>query len=140
MHQDDFGNLEEWGRVLTQLEQLRQDRRLDEHQVGLVRLLRYSNNWRLREAALEFVREVRQPAEPLVMAVLQILTNEDLYYEVRVLAAEALAALFPAARTSRAGRNRELEQRALEQMHALLNAKHPPVLHQAVQRVLPTIE
>lgn len=140
MQKDDFGNLEEWGRVLTQLEQVRQDRRLDEHQHGLVRLLRYPDNWRLREAALEFARDVRQPTEPLVTAVLQILTNEDLYYEVRVLAAEALAALLPAARTGRDGRNRELEQRALEQMHALLDATHPPVLHQAVQRVLPTIE
>lgn len=140
MHKDGFGNLEEWGRVLTQLEQLRQDRRLDEHQDGLVRLLRYPDNWRLREAALEFARDVRQPTEPLVTAVLQILTNEDLYYEVRVLAAEALAALLPAAWTGRDGRNRELEQRALEHMHALLDATHPPVLHQAVQRVLPTIE
>lgn len=140
MQKDDFGNLEEWGRVLSQLEQLGQDQRLDEHQDGLVRLLRCPDNWRLREAALESVRNVKQPTETLVTAVLQILTNEDLYYEVRVLAAEALAALLPAARTNREGRNRAMEQRALEQMHALLNAAHPPVLHQAVQRVLPTIE
>ena len=140
MQKDDFGNLEEWGRVLSQLEQLERDQRLDEHQDGLVRLLRYPDNWRLREAALESVRSIKKPTEALVTAVLQILTNEDLYYEVRVLAAEALAALLPAARTGRDGRNRELEQRALEQMHALLDATHPPVLHQAVQRVLPTIE
>lgn len=134
MQEDDFGNLEEWGRVLTQLEQLRRDQLLDEHQDGLVRLLRCPDNWRLREAALEFVRNIKQPTEALVSAVLQILTDEELYYEVRVLAAEALVTLLPAAR------NRALEQRAVEQMHALLDATHPPVLHQAVQRVLPTVE
>lgn len=134
MQDHDFGNLEEWGRVLAQLEQLRRDQLLDEHQDGLVRLLRYPDNWRLREAALEFVRNIKQPTEALVSAVLQILTNEELYYEVRVLAAEALVTLLPAAP------NRALEQRAVEQMHALLDATHPPVLHQAVQRVLPTVE
>lgn len=140
MQKDEFGNLEEWGRVLSQLEQLTRERLLHEHQDGLVRLLRYPDNWRLREAALESAREVRQPTEALVIAVLQILTNEGLYYEVRVLAAEALASLLPATRAAKDGRNRALEQRALEQMHALLDATHPPILHQAVQRVLPTIE
>lgn len=134
MQQGAFGNLEEWGRVLTQLEQLGRDQCLDEHQDGLARLLRYPGNWRLREAALEYARHIKQPAEALVAAVLQILTDEELYYEVRVLAAEALVTLLPAAR------NRSLEQHAVELMHALLDAPHPPVLHQAVQRVLPTIE
>lgn len=140
MQRDDFGNLDEWGRAVSQLEQLRRDRRLDEHQDDLVRLLRYPDNWRLREAALESAREIKQPKESLVTAVLQILTNEDLYYEARVLAAEALANLLPAARAAQDGRKPALEQRAIEQMHALLDAAHPPVLHQAVQRVLPTIE
>ncbi len=140
MEKDDFGNLEEWGNVLTQLAQLTRDRQLDEHQDGLVRLLRYPHNWRLREAALECAREVKQPTASLVAAVLDILTNAGLYHEARVLAAEALAALLPATRAVRDGRNRVLEQRAIEQMHALLDATHPPVLHQAVRRVLPTIE
>lgn len=140
MHQDDFGNLEEWGRVLNELTQLARERTLDDHQPGLVRLLRYPHNWRLREAALEAVRQVRRPAEDLVTAVLRIMTNEDLYHEVRVLAAEALADLIAAGRAAGSQRNRALEAQVIEQMHALLDSPHPPVLHQAVRRVLPTME
>jgi hypothetical protein len=140
MQKDDFGNLAEWGRVLNQLAQLTRDGTIDEHQAGLVRLLHYQDNWRLREAALEAIRHVRRPGEPLVTAVLELMTDEHLYHELRVLAAEALASLVAAGRAVGAGRNRELEQAVLTQMHALLDAPHPPVLHQAVRRILPTIE
>lgn len=140
MLQNDFGNLEEWGRVLNDLTQLTRERRLDAHQPGLVRLLRYPRNWRLREAALEAARHVQQPAEELVTAVLRIMAHEDLYHEVRVLAAEALADLITAGRAADGARNRALEARVLEQMHVLLDSPHPPVLHQAVRRVLPTME
>jgi hypothetical protein len=140
MQRDDFGNLEEWGRVLTRLEQLTRDGGLDAHQPGLVRLLRYPDNWRLREAALEACRTLRDPTEPLVSAVLRIMIDGGLYHEVRVLAAEALTQLLPATRRSALGRNRALEGQVIEQMHALLDAPHPPVLHQAIRRVLPTIE
>jgi len=140
MHRDEFGNLEEWGRVLSQLAQLARDQVLDEHQDGLVRLLRYAGNWRLREAALEAVQSVKRPAETLMSEVLRIMADERLYHEVRVLAAEALACSVAASRASTDGRNHTLEQRVIDQMHALLDSPHPPLLHQAVRRVLPTIE
>ncbi len=140
MQRDDFGNLEEWGRVLNELAQLTRDRNLDNRQAGLVRLLRYPNNWRLREAALEAVRNVTQPTETLVSDVLEIMSNEHLYHEVRVLAAEALASLLAAMRVARDGRHPELERQALDQMHRLLESPHPPILHRAVQRVLPSVE
>lgn len=137
---DGFGNLDEWERVLNQLQQFARDGSLDDRQQGLVLLLRFPDNWRLREAALEAVCDVKQPTEALVSEVLQIMMNEQLYYEARVLAAEALAKLVPAARSSPTGRNRPLEVQVIEQMHALLDSPHPPVLHQAVQRALPSIE
>ncbi|MBN1967694.1 MAG: hypothetical protein JW910_23760 [Anaerolineae bacterium] len=140
MPRDDFGNLEEWGRVLSELAKLAQDRVLDEHQDGLVRLLRYPDNWRLREAALEATGDVKHPSEALISTVLGIMANESLYHEVRMLAAEALARLIVATRSSGDARHRELEQQVTEQMHALLDSPHPPILRQAVQRVLPTIE
>ena len=140
MQRDDFGNLEEWGRVLSLVEGLTRDGRLEAQQAGLVRLLRYPDNWRLREAALESCRTLREPTEPLVSAVLRIMMDEGLYHEVRVLAAEALAQLVPATRRSSLGRNRALEGQVAEQMHALLDSPHPPVLHQAARRVLPTVE
>jgi len=140
MPRDDFGNLEEWGRVLSQLSQLEHDRTLDEHQDGLVRLLRYPDNWRLREAALEAVGNVKCPSEVLISEVLRIMASDQLYHEVRVLAAEALVRLVEAARVSKDGRNRALEQQVVDQMHALLDSPHPPVLHQAIQRALPTVE
>lgn len=140
MPKDEFGNLEEWGRVLSQLARLARDQELDQHQDGLVRLLRYSDNWRLREAALEAAGNVKCPSEALTSEVLRIMANERLYHEVRVLAAEALARLIVAMRATDAARHRTLEQQVVDQMHALLDSPHPPILRQAVQRVLPTIE
>lgn len=137
---DIFGNLEDWGRVVEQLDRLTREGALDPHQPGLVRLLRFEGNWRLREAALEAARHVREPAEALVAEVLRRMMDESLYYEARAPAAEALAALVAAGRRAPGQRHRALEARVLEQMHALLDGPGPPVLHQAVRRVLPTIE
>jgi hypothetical protein len=165
-----FDNIEDWGRVLDRLEDLKRRGELEDHEPGLVRILRYRDNWRLREYVLEAARDLKRCSASLVAAVLDILRDEDLYYEVRVLAAEALPALVRAresaagegapgeraaqqAGTQRsAGRQGEArdelsrsERKAIveaivETLKSLLGSSQVPVMHQAIRRVLPTIE
>lgn len=132
-------NLEEWGRVLEELDHLRRDRTLDRHQNEILRLLRYRDNWRLREAALEALRDVQKPFEPVVEETCRIMMNEELYYQVRVLAAEALAAMGERLATSREPHSAELRRQIGQRMQELLDSHQPPILHQAVRRVLPTM-
>lgn len=140
MDPGEFGNLTEWGRVLEQLDELTRSGELDGHQDGLTALLRYRGNWRLREAALECVRSIRRPSEPLVRQVCSIMTDTGLYHQVRVLAAEALGAcLDRPGEDSRSPGIRTCSE-VREQMRALLNSQDVPVLHQAVRRILPKID
>lgn len=140
MHRDVFGNLREWGRVLERLEALTRSEELDAHQDALVTLLRYRGNWRLREAALEAAASVRCPGEPLVRQVCRIMMDEGLYYQVRVLAAEALGACLERIAESSDTPCVRIRREARERMHALLDAQDVPVLHQAVRRMLPNVE
>ena len=94
MRRDDFGNLRDWGSVMDRLERLRDEAVLDEHQAGLARILRYRGNWRLREAALEAIQYVKEPSDELLARVLDIVADQGLYREVRVLAARALEGMF----------------------------------------------
>ena len=93
MKRDTLGNLEQWGRALEQLDEWKQARQLDNHQDDLLWLLRYAGNWRLREAALEMMVSLQDPTPDLILQTRDIMMNEGLYHEVRILAAEALAAL-----------------------------------------------
>ncbi len=139
MNGDAFGNLEEWGRVMNQLDCLKRSHELDRHQNGLIRLLRYRENWRLREAALECVRDLTHPSQGILCETLLIMMDEDLYYEVRILAAEALGELMKMVSTPTDTWPAGLRQRVTEQMHVLLDSHQPPIMHQAVRRSLPTI-
>ncbi len=86
-------DLQHWGRVLGQLEELRELRSLDEHQEGLKRILRYGGNWRLRECAMECVQEVAAPKNALLQEVCTIMCDEDIYPELRMLAVDTLRKL-----------------------------------------------
>ncbi|GMV04597.1 MAG: hypothetical protein AMXMBFR53_08770 [Gemmatimonadota bacterium] len=90
MSHDPFGNLEDWGRVLATLEKATEEGRLDEVQPGLIRLLRYRDNWRIREHTLNAARRVENPSDALVSAVLDVLLDETTFVDARILAAKAL--------------------------------------------------
>jgi len=90
---DPFGNLRDWGPVLQTLEELAHNGRLDECQDGLIRILRYPGNWRLREEALKHIPRIARPSRPLMQQVLHIVADDNIYFEVRILAARALASL-----------------------------------------------
>lgn len=134
-----FGNLEEWGGVLDRLEELTGTGQLEQHQGDLVRLLRYPDNWRLREAGLEAAATVGAPTTALVRQLLRLTMDRQLYHQARVLAAEALGAAFERLRANGQIEALHLQKEVGEQMRALLSESDVPVLHQAVRRILPAV-
>jgi len=134
-----FGNLEEWGGVLDRLEELTGTGQLEQHQDDLVRLLRYPDNWRLREAGLEAAATVGAPTTALVRQLLRLTMDRQLYHQARVLAAEALGAAFERLRANGQIEALHLQKEVGEQMRALLSESDVPVLHQAVRRILPAV-
>jgi hypothetical protein len=93
MQSDPFGNLKDWGPVLEQICNLAESGKLDECQPGLARVLAYRDNWRLREETLRRIGTLSFPDDAIICQVLRIVDDENLYYEVRVLAVEAMIML-----------------------------------------------
>ena len=140
MRQGVLGNLEEWGRVLEQLGELTRSGDIERHQDELLALLQCSDNWRLREAALETVPAVQHPGEPLVREVCSIMLNEGLYFQARVLAAEVLDVALDRLAERSETEVMKLRRDIRDHMHALLSSQAVPVLHQAARRILPKVE
>lgn len=134
MTSDVFGNLMAWGSVLDRLKALREQRKLDRHQLGLIRILRYRGNWRLLEAALDCVEDVSRPSDDLLRNVLAILADEEIHEEARVLAAAALAVVF-------SRQDHEIDRpgavvtaaAVLEEMDEVLRRPAAPIFHEAVR-------
>ncbi|WP_373498418.1 hypothetical protein [Desulfococcus sp.] len=93
MKQDPFGNLTDWGTVLDLFDKLGENGNLADCQSGLVRILRYKGNWRLREEALKRIGTIRNPCGELISQVVTILADDNIYYDARILASEALIQL-----------------------------------------------
>ncbi len=139
MTQDVFGNLKDWGAVLDKLEDLSRAGALGEHQGALIRILRYNDNWRLREAALDALPMVQEPSPALIDEVLAILVREDLYHDVRILAADALGRLFGQGAPwlkKGAANARLLREKVLGVLEEVLAAPQPPILHEAIRASL----
>lgn len=85
MTNDPFGNLQEWGFVLESLNEIDSSGRLSECQHGLARILRFKGNWRLREEVLERIGGITEPSDELANQVFCIITDENLYYDARIL-------------------------------------------------------
>ncbi|HOB73711.1 MAG TPA: hypothetical protein PKG54_04225 [Phycisphaerae bacterium] len=139
MHGTVFGNLDEWGRVLEQLGELTRSGAIERHQEDLAMLLRYQDNWRLREAALEAIPAIQRPTEALIREVCRIMLNDGLYYQIRVLAAEVLNAIIDRLPPAPQDQPTSLRCEIREHIRALLDTQDVPVLHQAVRRILPKI-
>lgn len=93
MKEDPFGNLTDWGPVLDLFDNLADNGKLADCQPGLVRILRYKGNWRLREEVLRRVGEIQTPSDELIFQVVEILGDDNIYYDARILAGEALIQL-----------------------------------------------
>jgi len=93
MKDDPFGNLRDWGPVLDLVGDLADRGQLAGCQPGLIRILRYKGNWQLREEVLKRVGEIRDPSYELICQVLSILGDDNIYYDARILASDALIQL-----------------------------------------------
>lgn len=93
MKHDPFGNITDWGAVLSMIEEFAATDSLSEYQHGLIRILRYKGNWRLREEVLKRAGDIKSPTPELILQVIELLADDNIYYDARVLAGEALVQL-----------------------------------------------
>lgn len=130
MKHDPFGNLIDWGQVLDLFEDLADKGDLPECQPGLIRILRYKGNWRLREEVLKRVGEIHPPSDELVCQVLAMLDDDNIYYDARILAANALIRLLKNVQNDN-GICRET-QKVIEK---LKSTPQPPFFEEALDRL-----
>lgn len=139
MKGDPFGNLREWGGVIEKLQQMREEGNLDDAQPGLIRLIRYPDNWQIRERALIAARQVAQPNSALLGAIVAVLTSANTYTDVRILAAMALGDL--AGRDRQSGSPEGLSpDDILVILKGQLATPEAPVLHHVVEEVVRKID
>ncbi len=132
MKDDPFGNLMDWVPTIDILKDLSARGELSHCQPGLIRILRYRGNWRLREEVLKCVGEVHNPSNDLVHQVIAILDDDNIYYDARILAGKALLELLSASDDMNKG---ELQNRALKVVKKLLSTPQPPFFNEAVEQL-----
>lgn len=134
MKQDPFGNLSDWGTVLDIFEEMAANGDLSECQPGLIRILRYKGNWRLREAVLNRVGEIQTPSDDLVHQVLAILDDDNIYYDARILAGNALSQLLKNIPDDDGG---DIRPKARKVLAKLKSTPQPPFFADTINRVFP---
>lgn len=130
MKQDPFGNLTDWGKVLEMLDDFAENGQLSQCQQGLTRILRYKGNWRLREEVLKCVGDVREASTELIHQVISILDDDNVYYEVRTIAGNAL---IPLLNNPENTAEHELYQRAWKVVQKLISTPQPPFFEKTVK-------
>lgn len=129
MQQDPFGNLMDWGPVLDRLEEFEDKQLLADNQPGLIRILKYKGNWRLREEVLRRISQIENPCEKLIQQVLAILADDNLYYDVRILASNALIELL---QNTHDGFHSEMSKAVKQVVDRLMAVPQPPNLDRAL--------
>jgi len=138
-----FGNLTDWGMVLDKLKKLSDSRELGNYQDELIRLLRFDQNWRLREAAIESLPLVENPSLNLAREVISLIKRKDLYYDVRILATDGLENLATTIVNNKGFDKDILKQFVLsiiQDLEALLASPEPPTFHDALQNSMNQIK
>ncbi len=138
-----FGNLMDWGSALDKLQHLRDTGELNNHQEELIRLLRFDGNWRLREAAVEASSTLTTPSIDTAKQLVKMIKRGDLYYNVRIMAAEALSTLVPVVMENK-GANSNLVRLFVKEVNhevtTLLSSPEPPFFHDALDLTLEQIQ
>ena len=132
MQEDPFGNLSDWGQVLEHVDELAESADLTECQPGLIRILQYKGNWRLREKVLIRVGEIQTPSDELVYQVLAVLADDNTYYDARILAGDALSQLLKSAQN---GFREEINKEIRKVVEKLSSAPQPPFFNNALKRL-----
>ncbi len=138
MQADPFGNLREWGSALQTLDDLDSAGRLAECQKGLIRILRFRENWRLREAVLQCVDKIETPSDDLMNQVFDLVCDENAYCELRILASRAFRNLVRN-QYRNAGRSRAYAAVA-DRMRTLLQSTQPPIFSEALRQCLGDVQ
>lgn len=133
MKPDTFGNLREWGKVLERLETLGKSRKLDEHQNGLARILRYRKNWRLLERVLEYGEDINQPTDEFFQEVFRVMSDPDVYPDARILALKAWECMV--LKRLKKGREGHAVLQICK-MAEVLDGSGPPIFREALSRSL----
>ena len=132
MQHDPFGNLTDWGQVLDTFDDLAKSGSLAECQPGLVRILRFKGNWRLREEVLKRVGEIQTPSRELVFQVLATVADDNIYYDARIIANDALVQLLQHAP---ADAHAELTAATRKLVDKLKSMPQPPFFDAALDRL-----
>ena len=126
MSYDVFGDLQEWGRVLDQVQKMRADGALDDHQQGLARLVRYPFNWQLRQTGLRAIAELNRAGDEVIQVAVQIMVDEKNDLETRILAGHAVSGVL---RKGDGTISEPARLEAVTSIRDLLAKPQPPVLH-----------
>lgn len=132
MKDDPFGNLRDWGPVLELLDELANNGKLAECQHGLVRILRYKGNWRLREEVLKRIGGIAAPSNELVGQTLTVFADDNIYYDARILASNAIIQLL---NNSQDSLQREFVPKIRKVLDKLSKFPQPPVYADAIKRL-----
>ncbi|MDX9787636.1 MAG: hypothetical protein RBT11_12705 [Desulfobacterales bacterium] len=132
MKEDPFGNLTDWGVVLEIFDELAGADLLSECQPGLLRILRYKGNWRLREEVLKRAAEIQSPCHQLIRQVLNILDDDNIYYDVRILASDALIQML---KNIQDGFSSEINMSVRNVLERLRATPYPPIFHDTLTKL-----
>lgn len=139
MTQDPFGNLREWGSVMELLEDLKSTGCLAECQRGIIRILRFRENWRLREEVLKQLGHIETPSEELIEEVCRIVLDDSTYYELRILASSVLARLIQNKRELIGPEFRPQAESIMESLKSAMEIHHPPIFRDALGHCLQSL-
>ena len=129
MKNDPFGNLTDWGPVLDTLDDLTDKGALSTCQPGLIRILRYKGNWRLREEVLKRVGEIPTPSKELIQQVVAVLADDNIYYDARIIAGNALIQLLKKAESINSD---DIHGRVHKVIEKLKSTPQPPIFGNAI--------
>lgn len=132
MTDDPFGNLRDWGPVLELLDELASRRKLAECQRGLVRILRYKGNWRLREEVLKRIGGIPSPTDELLGQTLTIFADDNIYYDARILASNALIQLL---KSNQSSFLQEFIPEIRKVIEKLSQSPQPPIYDNAIKKL-----
>jgi len=131
-----LGNLLDWGIVLDKLEAIKKEGRLDSIQDELVRILKYKKNWKLVEAALECVNEIKEPSAKLIEEVFNTAVDYQMCLDTRVMAINSLGKILIALKNSDEESSLKKNQLYIAMMYRLLNTPQPPIFHDAISKII----
>ncbi len=131
-----LGNLMDWGIVLDKLEAIKNEGRLDSIQDELVRILKYKINWKLVEAVLECVHEIKEPSTKLIEEVFNTAVDYQMCLDTRVMAVNSLGNLLTILKNSNEEESLKKNKLFIAMMYRLLNTPQPPIFHDAISKLI----